>query len=222
MNAWLEGIMVFLVLTNLAFLASSRLSACIRIVAVQGVVMGFVPLLTGNGQFGPAGFLFAGLTMVLKGLVFPWLLLRALRVAGVRREVEVFVSYPVSVLAGILILLGAFALSSRLPAPRPEVSPLLVSVALATMFSGLFIIVSRVKAITQVLGYLVLENGIGAFGAALLLEEPLLVNLGILLDVFVAVFVMGIAIFHISREFDHMDTHELTSLSDWSEKEEGT
>ena len=64
------------------------------------------------------------------------------------------------------------------------------------------------------LGFLVMENGIYAFGVGLVLESPLLVELGVLLDVFVAVLVMGIIIFHISREFDHIDTHELSTLRD--------
>ena len=71
---------------------------------------------------------------------------------------------------------------------------------------------SRKKALTQVMGYLVLENGINAMGVAIAKEQPYLVELGILLDVFVAVFVMGIIIFHINREFDHIDTDQMSSL----------
>ena len=77
------------------------------------------------------------------------------------------------------------------------------------------LIVSRRKALTQVLGYLVMENGIYAFGVGLVPGTPVLVELGILLDVLVAVFVMGITIFHINREFEHLDTSRLTTLSDW-------
>jgi hydrogenase-4 component E len=78
----------------------------------------------------------------------------------------------------------------------------------------LLLIVSRRKAVTQTLGYLAMENGIYAFGLAFAVEEPLLVEMGVLLDVFVAVFVMGIAIHHISREFDHIDTDRLSALKD--------
>jgi len=78
------------------------------------------------------------------------------------------------------------------------------------------VIVSRVKAVSQVLGYLMLEIGIAVFGTAALPEQPLLVELGVLLDAFVAVFVMGIMIFHISREFDHIDTDDLDELADWT------
>ena len=77
---------------------------------------------------------------------------------------------------------------------------------------GLFLIVSRRKAITQVLGYIVAENGIYALGVALVGGVPLLVELGVLLDVFVAVFIMSIAAYHISREFDHIDVDQLDRL----------
>jgi len=79
---------------------------------------------------------------------------------------------------------------------------------------GFFLIMSRRIAISQVLGYLVLENGVFVFGMALVPEQPYLVELGILLDIFVGVFVMGIIIFHINREFDHIDVHRLADLKD--------
>ena len=84
------------------------------------------------------------------------------------------------------------------------------------MLTGLFLIVARRQALMQVVGYLALENGIFAFGAVVMKEAPLLVEMGILLDIFVAVFVMGIMVFHISREFDHTDTERLSELKDWT------
>ncbi|HEX2970775.1 MAG TPA: NADH-quinone oxidoreductase subunit K [Tepidisphaeraceae bacterium] len=74
--------------------------------------------------------------------------------------------------------------------------------------------ISRTKAITQVIGYLVLENGIFLFGLTLVRQMPILVELGILLDVFVGVFVMAIVVYHIRRTFDHMDTDELDQLKE--------
>jgi hydrogenase-4 component E len=82
------------------------------------------------------------------------------------------------------------------------------------MLTGLVLLIGRKKALTQVIGYLVLENGIFAAGAALIIHQPLLVETGVLLDVFFAVFVFGIAIFHISREFNHIDTDQLAALKD--------
>lgn len=83
------------------------------------------------------------------------------------------------------------------------------------MLVGFFLIVSRRIALSQVLGYLVLENGIYILGVALVHEQPFLVELGVLLDVFVGVFVMGIMMFHINREFDHIDVHRLAKLTDF-------
>ena len=93
-------------------------------------------------------------------------------------------------------------------------------VAFTTILTGLFLIVSRKKAITQAIGFLTFENGITAFGAGMALEYGLVVELGILLDVFVLVFVMGIAVFRISREFQHIDSDRLNTLGDWSGDDE--
>ena len=154
------------------------------------------------------------MVFTLKGIVFPRLLSRAQRMADVKHEVEPIVGYSASILIGLVIVILSAWVGAAFPLPHLPVSPVLLPTALATILSGLFLIVSRRTALTQVVGYLVLENGIYIFGAALAQEEPFLVEMGVLLDVFVAVFVMGIAIFHISREFDHIDVDQLTSLKD--------
>jgi hydrogenase-4 component E len=208
-----DAILILVVLTNLRLLGSSRIGASIRTVAVQGFLLGLLPLFAhGHDAVWRISVLAVG-SMALKGVVFPKLLLRALREADVRREVEPFVGCVASLLIGILALAVSFWLGQRLPLPNPASSPLLVPVALASILIGLFLIVSRKKAVSQVLGFLVLENGIFAFGVGLV-QESWLVELGVLLDVFVAVFVMGITIFHISREFDHIDTDRLSTLKD--------
>jgi len=93
-------------------------------------------------------------------------------------------------------------------------STFLLPGALFTTLTGLMMIVSRKKALTQVVGYLVMENGVYTFGAALAVKEPMLVQMGVLLDVFVAVFIMGITVHQIAREFDHIDTDRLSELKD--------
>jgi hydrogenase-4 component E len=90
----------------------------------------------------------------------------------------------------------------------------LLPAAFFAILCGFFVTIARRKALTQILGYLALENGIFAFGAAALSEHPVMLEMGILLDVFVAVFIMGVAIFHINREFDHIDADRLASLRD--------
>ncbi|MBI4585062.1 MAG: hydrogenase [Planctomycetes bacterium] len=214
MNVWINSVLAFLVLMNLLLLGHSRLRASIRLVAAQGIVLGLLPLLSHAGAQAPRFVFLAAASMVLKGIVFPALLYRAVRETKVSREMEPFVGYSLSIGIGVLLLGVSLWLGSRLPLPSPVLSPLIVPVSLFTILVGLFLLVSRKKAITQVLGYLVLENGIYTFGVALALEPPLLVELGVLLDVFVAVFVMGITIFHIQREFDHIDIDRLKVLKD--------
>jgi hydrogenase-4 component E len=213
MSDWADSVLVILVLTNLALLGSSRLGTCIRIAALQGIALGFLPLLSSPGDLGTRIVLLALGGMVLKGAVFPWLLFRAIREAQVRSEVDPFVGYALSILAGIAALALSVWLGSHLPLPA-AVSSLAFPVALSTILSGLFVIVTRRKALSQVLGYLVLENGIYTFGVGFAQEGPLWVELGVLLDVFVAVFVMGIIIHHIRREFDSIDVHRISKLKD--------
>ena len=216
MNLWTDSILVFLALTSLLLLGSSRLAACVRIVAFQGILLGLLTVLAHHEQLSLRPVLLAIAIITLKGAVFPWLLARVLREAEVRREVEPFVSYTVSLLIGTLALALSLWLSQRLPLPAAPIATLVVPVALFTILAGLFLIVSRRQAVSQVLGYLVLENGIYAFGVGLVQGTPMVVELGVLLDVFVAVFVMGIAIFHINREFDHIDVDRMVVLRDWT------
>lgn len=214
MTGLADTLLVLVVLTNLLLLGTSRLGACVRVVAVQGVLLALLALAApGTGPTFRA-LLLAGGGMLVKGAVFPWLLARSLRGVGVRREAEPFVGYIPSTLAGVVALGVSLWVSSRLPLPDEAESSLAVPVALFTFLTGFFLIVGRRQAVSQVLGYLVLENGIYGFGVALVQETPMLVELGILLDAFVAVFVMGITIFHISREFDHIDIDRLSALKD--------
>ncbi|MFH0937778.1 MAG: NADH-quinone oxidoreductase subunit K [Planctomycetota bacterium] len=212
MTNWLDTIMVLLALTNLVMLSSSRLAVLIRMAAIQGVLLGSLPFLTGNSALIAHQWLLATCALVLKALVFPYLLSRARERANVRREVEPFVSYTLSLGGGMAALIFSLWLGARLPVPLTSGSTLLVPLALFTFLVGLFLIITRKQALTQVLGYLAMENGIYAFSLALAIETPLLVELGVLLDIFVAVFLMGIVIFHISREFNHIDTDRLSSL----------
>jgi hydrogenase-4 component E len=214
MNPALDVVLMVVALINLALLGTSRLATCIRLSALQGVVLCLLPPLASRGDLSARMVLFMAAMFVLKGVVFPKLLFRALRAADVRHEVEPFVRYIPSIVLGMLLLGLSFWLSTRLELPTPASSPLVLPVALTTILTSLLIIVTRRKALSQVIGYLVLENGILVFGAGLALDEPLVVEIGILLDVFVAVFVMGIAIFHISREFDHIDVDQLSVLKD--------
>lgn len=214
-SASFDFIFVLLLLSDLALLGSSRFSVLIRTVSGQGVLLGLLPLMAGEGGITLRHYALTAGVIALKGVAFPFLLHRARRQAGVSREIQPLVGFSTSLLVGILALAFSIWMGFKLPRPMAGASHLVVPMSLFTLFSGLFLIVARHKALTQVIGYLTMENGIYAFGMAMADQEPLLVELGVMLDVFVGVFVMGIAIFHINREFDNIDTRQLSKLGDW-------
>jgi hydrogenase-4 component E len=156
--------------------------------------------------------LLAGGNIALKGIIFPWVLLRLRARTLYPREVEPFVGFVASILFGIIALGLSVWLALELKPALRHAPFLMLETAIFVVSIGLFMIISRRSALMQVIGYLMLENGIFVFAVITVVETPLLVELGVLLDAFVAVFVMGIAIFHINREFGSMDVDQLNAL----------
>ncbi len=214
MTSFVELLLVLIALANLTLVGSGRISTCISVAALQGMALSLLPLLVTTDGIGLRTILLSAVVFVVKGLFLPRLLRRALLTADVKHEVEPWVGFTASVLVAVLLLILSFWVTARFTLLRPVPSPLALPLALSTILTGLFVIISRSNALNQVVGYLVLENGVYLFGLMVAPEVPFLVEMGILLDVFVAVFVMGITIFHISREFDHIDVDQLTTLKD--------
>jgi hydrogenase-4 component E len=211
MTDWMNLLIGFAMGLNLLALASSRLPSIIRTAAVQGIVIGILPLLI-EPELRALLLLVAIATVVIKGFVIPALLFRALRAANIDREVQPLMGFTISLLLGAGASIGAVVLGRLLPMRPEDAEVLLVPGALATVVCGFLLLIGRAKAITQVCGYLMLENGIYLFGLLLLGSVPLLVEAGILLDVTVAIFVIGVVMDHIQREFDSLDTRKLTVL----------
>jgi len=196
---------------NLLALASSRLPSVIRAAAFQGMVLGVLPLVLGGETHWLVWIVAAG-TVAVKGFVIPGLLRRALRAASIDREMQPLLGYVPSLLIGAGATIGAVALAGMLPLRPEHAGSLLVPASFATIVSGFLLLIGRTKAIVQVCGYLILENGIYLFGLLLIHSTPLIVEAGILLDLTVAVFVIGIIVDRIQREFDTLDTRKLTAL----------
>jgi hydrogenase-4 component E len=196
---------------SLMALGSSRLPSIIRAAAFQGMILGTLPLLL-EQEFHWLVVAVAIGTIVVKGFIIPNLLRRALRAAKIDREVEPLVGFVPSLLLGAAAVIGAAALGNALPLRPEHTGTLLVPGSFATVVCGFILLVARTKAISQVCGYLILENGIYLFGLLLINSTPLLVEAGILLDLTVAVFVIGIIVDRIQREFDTLDTRKLTTL----------
>jgi len=211
MNSTLNLLIGLAMGLNLLALASSRLPSVINAAAVQGIVLGLLPLLL-EGEFHWLVGLVAIGTVAVKGFVIPHLLRRALRAASIDREVEPLFGYVPSLLVGAGAMIGAVALAGRLPLRPEHAGSLLVPASFATIVCGFLLLIGRTKAIVQVCGYLILENGIYLFGLLLIRSTPLIVEAGILLDLTVAIFVIGIIVDRIQREFDSLDTRKLTVL----------
>lgn len=196
---------------NLLALGSSRVPSLINAVAIQGMALGVMPFLIEDH----IGWIVAAValgTIAVKGFVIPTLLRRAMRTANVDREVEPSIGFVPSLLLGAGGTIAAVALPHALPLLPEHVGSLLVPGAGASVLTGFVLLIGRSKAISQVCGYLILENGIYLFGLLLIRATPTLVEAGILLDVTVGIFVIGIIVDRIQRAFDSLDTRKLTVL----------
>jgi hydrogenase-4 component E len=214
LKLWIVNLLlVGILLSNLFMLGTSRIRALIHAAAIQGVVLGVIPLvLAAHGDWNAAVIALA--SVALKGQVIPRMLRRALREAQIKREVEPLIGFVPTMLLGALGTLLSIALASELPLDPRHQELLIVPASFSTVVTGFLLLTTRIKAITQAIGYLVLENGIFIFGMLLVEAMPLLVEVGVLLDLFVGVFVVSIIIHHINREFASLDTRRLSSLKE--------
>jgi hydrogenase-4 component E len=204
-----DSILIILLLTNFFILGTANLRASIRVVALQGVLLSLLPLFV-ESEATPRLLLLVIATASIKGAVIPALLLKAIRDVHIRHEVEPYLGFIPSLFlctigTGLALLFG-----DQLPLAPEHREALFVPAALATLLAGFLVLTTRRKAITQVTGYLMLENGIYVFG--LLLYQAMAVEVGVLLDLVVGIFVMGIVINHIQREFSSLDTEHLSRL----------
>jgi len=215
----LDPLLILALALNFVALGVSRIRAAINAVALQGILLGLFPLFV-HSNIELRGILLVCVTIALKGFAIPALLRHAMREAHIQHEVAPLVSYTGSLLLGAAATGLAMVFSSTLPlADEPangqlRTNLLLVPASLSTAWTGFLLLTTRRKAIMQVLGYLLLENGIFLFGLLLLDALPDLVEVGVLLDLFTGVFVMGIIIHHINREFASMSTEYLADLKE--------
>ena len=213
MLQFLDPLLIVVLALNFVALGVSRIRAVIDAVALQGILLGMLPLFV-HPEIGPRVMLLIVGMVGLKGFVIPRFLVYAMREANIQHEVSPVVNYMSSLLLGALGTGLAMVFSYRLPLAEQHKDLLIVPASLSTVWTGFLLLTARRKAITQVLGYLLLENGIFLFGLLLLEAMPFLVEIGVLLDLFTGVFVMGIIIHHISREFASISTEHLTELKE--------
>jgi hydrogenase-4 component E len=213
MHNVIDPLLVLVLLINFFVLGTSRLRAAISGSAAQGIVLGALTLAVYR-HIDLEVVLIAIGAILVKGFLIPTLLSRAMREAAIRREIEPLIGYVATLMLGAIGTGLSLVFARTLPLAPQHVGSLLVPTSLATVITGFLLLTTRRKAITQVVGYLILENGIFVMGLTLLEALPFLVEIGVLLDLFVGIFVMGIIINHINREFSSLDTARLSALKE--------
>jgi hydrogenase-4 component E len=210
-SQYIDPLLIVALALNFVALGVSRIRAVINAVAIQGTLLGIL-LIFVHGRIGLRGMLLVAVIVLLKGIVIPRFLIHAMREANVQHEVKPVVNFMSSLLLGAVGTGLAMVFASTLPLAEEHAGTLFVPASLSTVWAGFLMLTTRKTAIMQVLGYLLLENGIFLFGMLLLEAMPFLVEIGVLLDLFTCVFVMGIIIHHINREFTSISTENLANL----------
>jgi len=213
MTDLLNAVLVIILVMNLFALGTSRIRAVIRTVSAQGILLGMIPLMVHKHLTIPVAMMII-VAIVIKGSVIPSIMMRALRDAQIKREIEPLIGFLPSIILGALATAFALLIADQLPLAERHYGTLLVPTSIATVIVGFIFLVTRYKAISQVIGYLILENGIFIFSMLLLEAMPIIVEMGVMLDLFVGIFVTCIIINHINQAFSSMDTRKLVSLKE--------
>ena len=214
MYSLFQFVILLLLVTDLIMLWSGRILMLIRLSAVQGALLAALLLLPVDGELN-AELVFLSLAVLcLKGAGFPVFLRHVCHKLGLEPVVRPRLGRMYPMAGGLACLAFSLWLEGCIPAAEGLFPPLLFPVALTTLFCGLILVVGRAKALAQVIGYLVVENGIFLLGIPLMTEGSVWFELSILLDVFAAIFVMAIAINHINSAFDSIDVARFRNLRD--------
>lgn len=213
MASLLDSLLMVIFVLNIYVLGTSRLDAVIRTAAIQGMLLAVTPILA-HGEINLTGVLIGLGTLALKGIAIPAMLVHSIREVEIRREVEPLIGLGASMLLGGLGAGFALVFTTQMSLAPGEESALIIPAALTTCLTGFILLTTRRKAVTQVVGYLILENGIYIFGLLLIEAVPMLVEAGVLLDLVVGIFVMGILLNHIQREFSSIDTRRFSALKE--------
>jgi hydrogenase-4 component E len=208
--AWVS---LAIVICNLYLLSTSRLPGMIRGVAAQGLLLSILPLLLPNPAERIHIVILVLLSLIIKGYIIPRYLFQAIRDVRVSREVNPAIGYSLSVVYGILTSAFAFYVLRKVPFSSIAVSPFYASTAIATAFIGLFLIVARRNVVSQIVGYLVFENSGFILAISVAAMQPLFVEMGVLLDMLVGVFIMVMAVNHIYSEHDTISIQSLEKLT---------
>lgn len=203
-----------LLLISFAMLAERRSRRLVTLLVWQGVVLVASTALVAATAHQSHLYYSAALTLLLKVALLPWILLRLMRKLGIERDNEPLVNVPTLMLVGLVLVIFAFGLAQPVSALATTIIRRTLGIALAVVLLAFLMILARRKAFTQVIGFLALENGLFFAATSTTYGMPLVVELGIALDLLVGVFIFGIFFFQISEQFDSLDLQHLESLKE--------
>ena len=192
---------------------ANRMITYIKVLAFQGVLLFFVVFLQLN-EINPVNLALILLeTIVFKSIAVPLFMAYVLKRNHISREAEPYLPNFVSLIITTLIVVVTILLANGVK--DTHLDKIFFVVALSSLFTGLYFIATRRKIITHVIGYLIIENGVFVLSLAVGNEMPMLVNLGIMLDIFASVLILGIFLNKIGDVFKDIDVDQLSSLKDY-------
>ena len=196
--------------------ATSRIEAYIRSLALQGILLMLCVVFGGHGMTVFSLIFLCVETIAFKTVLIPWFLMYTVRKNGILREDEPYLpNFYSVVLATVISAAGFFiAFLMQKSGTLSGINPIYFGAALSAIATGLFIIISRKKVITHVMGYVMMENGIFLLSLSFSGEMPFIVNLGVLLDLFIAVFLLGLFVSRINSTFEELEAGMLSELKD--------
>ncbi|KVP66286.1 hypothetical protein [Burkholderia ubonensis] len=203
-----------LLLLSFAMLSQRRILSLIHLYTLQGVALVLANLILGIETGDAHLYVSAGLTAVLKVGVIPWILYRLVRRLNVQADVEPLINIPTTLLIGIVLVIVAFNVAAPISQLATSVARGTLGIALACVLLSFMAMITRAKAIPQVIGFLSMENGLFFAATAATNGMPMIVELGIGLDVLVGILILGVFMFQIREQFDSLDIHHLEKLKD--------
>ena len=203
-----------ILMLSFAMISQRRIVSLINLFTLQGLALVAASVLVGYATHQPDLYVSAGLTFVLKVVLIPWLLHRVIRRLNVRWDVETLINIPTTMLVGIGLVIFSFSLALPISRLSTSMAGGSLGIALACVLLSFMMMITRSKAVPQVIGFLSMENGLIFAATAVTNGMPMIVEFGIALDVLVGVLILGVFMFQIREQFDSLDIHNLETLKE--------
>lgn len=203
-----------LLMLAFAMIAQRRIVSLINLFTLQGLALVTATAIVGYVTGQPHLYLSAGLTFVLKVVLIPVLLHRIIDRLKIRWDVETLINIPTTMLIGILVVIFAFNLATPIAQLSSSLARGTLGIALACVLLSFLMMITRAKAVPQVIGFLAMENGLFFAATSATYGMPMVVELGIALDVLIGVLILGVFMFQIREQFDSLDIRHLEQLKD--------